>query len=189
MEADRGCPQAVPSQLSPGSGGHRPSDDRAASQGRAWLSLGVQSASRKNNPKKLKKIEEKFLKSLTPHPASFHSAKCCFPQLALARGGNIPWNTCLLFHPPVLWHGDYSRARLEKLPLEMLLAGPSSAGCFWEQPELLVSSFCGVAAGQGVSQTLPDSVSGRCQLVTRRAGPQLLLLLLPGPASPGMCRL
>lgn len=62
----------------------------------------------------------------------------------------------------------------------MLLPGRSSAGCFWEQPELLVSSFCGVAAGQGVSQTLPDSVSGRCQLVTRRAGPQPLLLLLRG---------
>lgn len=60
----------------------------------------------------------------------------------------------------------------------MPLPGRSSAGCFWEQPELLVSSFCGVAAGQGVSQTLPDSVSGRCQLVTRRAGPQPLLLLL-----------
>lgn len=62
----------------------------------------------------------------------------------------------------------------------MLLASRSSAGCFWEQPELLVSTFCRVAAGQGVSQTLPDSVSGRCQLVTRRAGPQPPLLLLRG---------
>lgn len=128
---------------------------------------------KKKNPGKISQ-EPRSPSCLAPH------GQVLLPSAGFGSGREYSLEYLPAFPPTVLWHGDCSRARLEKQPLEMLLAGPSSTGCFWEQPELLVSSFCGVAAGQGVSQTLPDSVSGRCQLVTRRAGPQLLLLLLRG---------